>query len=87
MIPENVYLPAETTAVLDRFVKGGGTISHTAYEACPVVKTEGDIAGLRVTGMCIRTILKNGIFGNCHPISKRNEKLLRISCQADCMVQ
>ena len=29
VIPENVYLPAETTAVLDRFVKGGGTISHT----------------------------------------------------------
>lgn len=45
IIPENAYIPQNTQKVLDRFVKGGGSVSHDPADAEPVLQVEG--VGLR----------------------------------------
>ncbi len=45
IIPEGAFIPPQTQTVLDRFVKGGGRVSHTLSELNPVIKADGK--GLR----------------------------------------
>ncbi len=45
IIPEGAFIPPQTQTVLDRFIKGGGKISHTLSELEPVIKADGK--GLR----------------------------------------
>ncbi len=45
IIPENAFIPQETQKVLNRFIKGGGRVSHTLSELAPIIRIEG--AGLR----------------------------------------
>lgn len=45
IIPEGAFIPAKTQTVLDRFIKGGGRVSHTLFDLKPVIKA--DSKGLR----------------------------------------
>ncbi len=45
IIPEGAFIPQETQNVLNRFVEGGGRISHGVTDVAPVIQVEG--AGLR----------------------------------------
>ncbi len=45
IIPENAYIPDDIKIILNRFVKGGGRVSHSLSELIPVIQVEGD--GLR----------------------------------------
>lgn len=45
VIPKNAFIPQKTRKALDRFVKGGGMISHCASDIPPVIRAEG--TGLR----------------------------------------
>lgn len=45
IIPEGAFIPLQTQAVLDRFIKGGGKVSHTLSGLDPVIEAEGK--GLR----------------------------------------
>lgn len=45
IIPEGAFVPPQTQTVLDRFIKGGGRVSHTLSDLKPAIKTDGD--GLR----------------------------------------
>ncbi len=45
IIPEGAFIPPQTKTVLDRFVKGGGRVSHSLENLNPVINVEGK--GLR----------------------------------------
>lgn len=45
IIPEGAFIPPQTQTVLDRFIKGGGRVSHTLSDLTPVIETDGK--GLR----------------------------------------
>ncbi len=45
IIPEGAFIPPQTQNVLDRFIKGGGMVSHTLANLKPVINVEGK--GLR----------------------------------------
>ena len=45
IIPEGAFIPPQTQTVLDRFIKGGGRVSHTLTNLKPVINVEGK--GLR----------------------------------------
>lgn len=45
IIPQGAFVPQETQAVLDRFVKGGGRVSYSLSDLTPVIDIEGK--GLR----------------------------------------
>ncbi len=41
IIPEGAFIPQESQNVLNRFIKGGGKVSHTISDFIPVIKIEG----------------------------------------------
>ncbi len=45
IIPEGAFIPQKTQNVLNRFVKGGGRVSHSLSDLLPVILVEG--SGLR----------------------------------------
>ena len=45
IIPEGAFVPPQTRTVLDRFIKGGGRVSHILSDLKPVINVEG--TGLR----------------------------------------
>ncbi len=45
IIPEGAFIPPQTQTVLERFVKGGGRVSHSLSNLKPVINVEGK--GLR----------------------------------------
>lgn len=45
IIPEGAFIPPQTQTVLDRFIKGGGRVSHTLSDIKPAIKADGK--GLR----------------------------------------
>ena len=45
IIPEGAFIPPKTQMVLNRFIKGGGKVSHTLTNLKPVINVEGK--GLR----------------------------------------
>lgn len=45
IIPKGAFIPSQTQTVLDRFIKGGGKVSHTLSHLKPVINVEGK--GLR----------------------------------------
>ena len=45
IIPEGAFVPPQTRTVLDRFIKGGGRVSHILSNLKPVINVEG--TGLR----------------------------------------
>lgn len=45
IIPEGAFIPSQTQTVLDRFIKGGGKVSHTLSDLKPIINVEG--IGLR----------------------------------------
>ncbi len=45
IIPEGAFIPPQTQTVLERFIKGGGRVSHTLSGLKPVISVEGK--GLR----------------------------------------
>ncbi len=45
IIPEGAFIPQKTQKVLNRFIKGGGRVSHSLSDLIPVIQVEGD--GLR----------------------------------------
>ncbi len=45
IIPENAYIPQETQIILNRFIKGGGRVSHNPLNLKPIIQIEG--IGLR----------------------------------------
>ncbi len=47
IIPEGAFIPPQTQMVLDRFIKGGGRVSHTISDLEAVINIEGK--GLRAT--------------------------------------
>ncbi len=45
IIPEGAFIPPETQKALNRFIKGGGRVSHSLSGLTPVIQVEGE--GLR----------------------------------------
>lgn len=45
IIPEGAFVPPQTRTVLDRFIKGGGRVTHILSDLKPVINVEG--TGLR----------------------------------------
>ena len=45
IIPEGAFIPQETQNALNRFIKGGGRVSHTLSDLTPVIQVDGK--GLR----------------------------------------
>ncbi len=45
IVPEGAFIPPQTQTVLDRFIKGGGRVSHTLSDLKPVISADGN--GLR----------------------------------------
>lgn len=45
IIPEGAFIPPQTQTVLDRFINGGGSVSHTLSDLKPVITADGK--GLR----------------------------------------
>ena len=45
IIPEGAFIPSQTQTVLDRFIKGGGKVTHALTNLKPVINVEGK--GLR----------------------------------------
>lgn len=42
IIPEDAFIPSGTQAVLNRFINGGGKVSHTLTDLRPVIRIDGE---------------------------------------------